>query len=265
MAGFREGMIAVGGIRVHTLIGGRGEPVLVLHGAEGNPGWRRWLNTLSEHFTLYVPTHPGYGRSDDAEWMASITDLARFYLWYLDVLGLSRVHAVGWSMGGWTAAEMAVMCPHAFNRLVLVAPAGLKPEEGYITDIFFHTLDELRAMRFYDPAQVPEYEELYGREPTPEEQAIAMRNREMAARLTWKPYMHNPQLPYFLPRVDAPTLIVWGREDRIVPVICGHQYQRLLPKAQLRIFERCGHLPQLEKVDEFSELVLDFLTGRRDG
>ncbi len=88
---------------------------------------------------------------------------------------------------------------------------------------------------------------------------IALRNREMTARLTWKPYMFNPRLPHFLPRVTAPTLLLWGREDGIVPVICGEQYRRLLPNATLRVLERCGHLPLIERPDEFAGLVLDFL------
>jgi pimeloyl-ACP methyl ester carboxylesterase len=75
--------------------------------------------------------------------------------------------------------------------------------------------------------------------------------------------MFNPRLERFLPRVTAPALIVWGREDRIVPVVCGEQYRRLLPKATLTVLDRCGHLPPIERPDEFAKLVLDFL-ARRD-
>ncbi len=83
----------------------------------------------------------------------------------------------------------------------------------------------------------------------------------MSARLTWKPYMHNPRLARFLPRVKNPALIVWGREDRIVPVVCGEQYRRLLPNASLSVLERCGHLPPIEHPDAFATLVMDFLGG----
>src|SRR5262245_40558781 len=79
----REETIAVGGIKVHTLVGGQGEPLLVLHGAGGNRGWRRWMAAVAERYTVYAPTHPGFGRSDPAEWMEGIDDLARFYLWFL--------------------------------------------------------------------------------------------------------------------------------------------------------------------------------------
>lgn len=255
----RERMVSVGGIAAHTLIGREGAPVLVLHGAGGPNGWRRWHAALAEQFTLYVPAHPGYGLSDSADWMASVSDVARYYLWYLDVLGLERVSIVGHSLGGWIAAELAVMNPRAVDRLVLVAPAGLKPEQGEILDVFYYPLDVLRGMTYFDPATVPEWDELFGQPPTPEQQDIILRNREMSARLIWKPYAHNPRLPYFLPRVANPTLIVWGQQDRIVPPICGEQYARLLPNATLRLLDRCGHAPPLERPEEFVGLVRDFL------
>ena len=257
----REEMISVGGITVHTLIGGEGDPLLVLHGAGGNRGWRRWMARLADRFTIYAPTHPGFGSSDSADWMAGIDDLARFYLWFLDAARLGRPHVLGHSIGGWTAAEMAVSAPGAIGRLVLVAPVGLKPERGEILDVFYYSPAQLLTMTVHDAKTIPEWQELYGRPPTPQEIEIATRNREMAARLTWKPYMHNPRLARFLPRVTNPTLIVWGREDRVVPVECGDQYRRALPNSKLAVLERCGHLPPIEHPDVFARLVLDFLGG----
>jgi pimeloyl-ACP methyl ester carboxylesterase len=231
----RERTISVGGVDVHTWVGGRGAPLLVLHGAGGNRGWTRSMATLAERYTIWAPTHPGIGRP----------------------------HLLGHSIGGWTAAEMAAMSPAAIDRLVLVAPVGLKPEVGEILDVFYYPPPKLRELTIHDPATVPEWEALFAATPTPAEQEIALRNREMTARLTWKPYMHNPRLPHFLPRVTNPTLIVWGREDRIVPVVCGEQYRRLLPNATLRVLERCGHLPPIEQPDVYARLVGDFLGGSR--
>jgi pimeloyl-ACP methyl ester carboxylesterase len=254
-----EETILVGGVPVHTWVGGQGAPLLVLHGAGGNRGWTRSMASLAERHTVWAPTHPGFGASGDAEWMEGIDDLARFYLWFLDVMGLSRVHLLGHSIGGWTAAELATMRPDAIDRLVLVSPTGLKPAEGEIRDIFFYPPEELLRFNVHDPAGTPEWAELFGGKPGPAEIEIALRNREMAARLTWKPYMFNPRLPHFLPRVPNPTLIVWGREDQIVPVICGEQYRRLLPNATLRVLDRCGHSAPIEQPDAFANLVLDFL------
>jgi pimeloyl-ACP methyl ester carboxylesterase len=254
-----EERISVGGIEVHTWVGGRGDPLLVLHGAGGNRGWRRWMERVGERFTVWAPTHPGFGASGDAEWMEGIDDLARFHLWFVDAAGLGRPHVVGHSIGGWTLAEMATMSPRSIDRLVLVAPVGLKPETGEILDVFYSPPAELLPMTVHDPKTTPEWAELYGRPPSPEELDVAARNREMTARLTWKPYMHNPRLAAFLPRVTNPALIVWGREDRIVPVVCGEQYRRLLPDARLSILDRCGHLPPIEQPDVFARLVIDFL------
>ena len=254
-----EETIRVGGVDVHAWVGGQGEPLLVLHGAGGNRGFTRSTAQLAERYTVWAPTHPGFGRSGDAEWMEGIDDLARFYLWFVDAARLGRPHVVGHSIGGWTAAEMAVMSPGSLGRLVLVAPAGLKPETGEILDIFYHPLPALRDLMVHDPTSVPEWDELFGRPPSLAEQEVAQRNREMAARLTWKPYMHDPRLPHFLPRVTNPTLIVWGREDRLVPVVCGAQYRALMPNATLTVLERCGHLPPIEQPDAYAKLLLDFL------
>ena len=258
----REETISVGGIRVQAWVGGRGAPLLVLHGAGGNRGWRRWMDLVSERYTVWAPTHPGFGESGDAEWMESVDDLARFHLWFIEAARLDRPHVLGHSIGGWTAAEMATMSPGAVDRLVLVSATGLKPETGEILDVFYHSDAELRDMIVHDPTTVPEWAELFGRPPSARDLELADRNREMTARLAWKPYMHNPRLERFLPRVENPTLIVWGREDRFVPVGCGEQYRRLLPNATLAVLARCGHLVPIEHPDAFARLVLDFLGGK---
>ena len=258
----REELIKVGGVDVHTVTGGTGAPLLVLHGAGGGAGFTRSMRALAERYTLWLPSHPGYGQSGDAEWMESVADLAKFYLWFIEAAGLGRPHVLGSSIGGWTAATMATMSPAAIDRLVLVAPAGLKPEKGEIFDVFYHTPAQRRDALFHDPKQVPEWDELYATPPTPAQLEIAERNLEMTARLAWKPYMHDPTLPHFLPRVTNRTLIVWGREDKVVPVECGELYRRAMPNASLTVLEKCGHVPPVERPDEFARLVLDFLGAK---
>ena len=167
-----EETISVGGIPVHTWVGGQGDPLLVLHGAGGNRGWRQWMERVAEQYTIWAPTHPGFGASGDAEWMEGVDDLARFYLWWIDAAGLGRPHLLGQSFGGWTAAEMATMSPGAIDRLVLAAPVGLKPERGEILDVFYHSPQQLRELNVHDPSAIPEWEELFGRAPTPAELEI---------------------------------------------------------------------------------------------
>ena len=233
--------------------------MLVLHGAAGNPGWLQYHQALASRFQVYVPSHPGFGKSERPEWLETMGDLSCFYSWLLEELGLERVRVVAFSMGGWLAAEMAVMCPHLFQRLVLVGAAGIKPTAGEITDIFIITPKQITERTFFDPAQAPEYDRLYGQELTPEQEEIQTRNREMAARLCWKPYMFDPRLPALLRRVHVPSFVIWGRQDAIVPLNCGELYHQAIKGSTLQIIENCGHSPQIEKPKEFVEAVIGFL------
>ena len=85
------------------------------------------------------------------------------------------------------------------------------------------------------------------------------RNREMAARIAWKPYMHDPRLPALLRRLRLPTLIIWGQQDAIIPVNCGEIYQQNIRGSRSVIMDRCGHSPQEEKPQEFVNIVAEFL------
>ena len=257
--GFTEEFVDVGGSRLHILKGGSGEPLLVLHGAGGNLGWLRYAQVLAEKYTVHIPSHPGYGQSERPRWLETVTDLACFYTWFMEQEGLNGARAIGFSMGGWLAAEIAVACSHAFSKLMLVDSAGIKPEKGEIMDIFILSPAQILEQLYYDPKQAPEYDQLYGQEPTPEQRETAESNREMAVRLCWKPYMHDPRLPDLLARVNIPTRIVWGREDRSIPVECGQLYHQAIPGSDLVVINNCGHFPQVEKPDEFLKAVLDFM------
>ncbi len=256
---FSEEFVQVGDSKVHLLKGGSGEPLLLLHGAGGNRGWLGYVQALSDQFTVYAPSHPGFGQSDRPEWLETIPDLASFYTWFLEQQGLEGIRVIGFSMGGWLAAEMAVMCRHAFSKLMLVDAAGVKPRQGEIADIFIISPAQVTELIFHDPKQAPEYDQLYGQELTPEEVETAERNGEMSVRLCWKPYMYDPRLPDLLARVNIPTRIVWGHQDQIVPLECGQLYQTAIPGSELIVIDGCGHSPQVEKPDEFVRLALDFL------
>ncbi len=260
MPAFTEEIVDVGGTGVHTLKGGSGDPLLLLHGAGGNSGWLRYVDALAEKYTVYYPSHPGYGQSPRPEWLESIPDMAAFYTWYLETLGLERVRTIGFSMGGWIAAELVATCSNAVGKLMLVGAAGVKPQEGEITDIFIISPAQVLELQFHDTSQVPDYDATYGRELSPEEQLTADLNREMAVRLTWKPYMYDPRLAGgLLKRVNVPTRMVWGRQDSIVPVECGTIYKEAIPGSELVVIDNCGHSPQVEKPDEFIKTALEFL------
>jgi pimeloyl-ACP methyl ester carboxylesterase len=254
-----EEFIEVAGAKIHLLKGGQGKPLVVLHSVEGNLGWRSYLHHLAQGWTVYVPTLPGFGRSQRPPWLETFSDLAHFSLWLLQELGLQKVSLLGHFMGGWLAAEMAVRCPQILDRLVLVDAAGIQPQRGEITDVFLHGQDGMKKFAYFDVQQVPEYQELFGRKPSPEEREVQTQNQETAVRYCWKPYMYNRSLPWLLPRVRVPTLIVWGREDRVVPLECGELYRQAIPGSRLEVIDQCGHYPQLEKTEQFTDLARDFL------
>jgi pimeloyl-ACP methyl ester carboxylesterase len=252
--------ITVATTQVEMYVGGSGPPLLFLHGAGGNAGWQPWHEELSKTYRVYVPSQPGFNGTARPEWVYTITDVAHFNQEMVQTLGLEQYILMGSSMGGWVAAEMAAMSSAGLRALILVDAAGIKPEQGEIAEIFMCSAQTRLAQRFFDPSQVPNYER-YTRQLTPEEQVVEHANREMAARLCWKPYLHNPSLPYYVRKVTTPTLILWGREDAIIPVECGELYQRALPNATLRVIERCGHSPALEKPHDFLQVVTTFLAG----
>ena len=258
-ATFTEEFVEVAGSQIHLMKGGSGDPLLILHGAGGNPGWIRYVQELADHYTVYIPSHPGYGQSERPDWLETMNDMACFYTWFMEKQGLDGSRAIGFSMGGWLAAEIVASCQHSFSKLMLVDPAGIKPERGENADIFIISPAQIQEMLFHDPKQVPEYDQLFGQEPTPEQVQIAEQNREMAVRICWKPYMHDPRLPFLLGRVNIPTQIVWGHQDQLVPLECGEMFRDAIPGAKLSVIDKCGHLPNIEKPEEFIKIALDFL------
>ena len=258
-ANFNEEFVQIGNTKLHMLKGGSGDPLLLLHGAGGNRGCLSYVRALSEQYTVYLPTHPGFGLSDRPEWIQNIHDLACFYTWFQEELDIERIRCIGFSMGGWLAAEMAAISRHSFSRLMLVDAVGIKPKKGEIKDIFIITPEELAGLSFYDTSQTPEYDAIYNSSPTPEDRNLTERDREMAVRICWKPYMHSPRLPHMLGRVSIPTAIIWGKEDQLVPLECGELNQRVTSRSTLTIIENCGHSPQIEKPDEFVDTALRFL------
>ena len=253
-------MVTVSGHEVEMHKGGSGPPLLYLHGGEGFGTYDPTSGPLAERFTVYAPSHPGFFGTTRPEWLYTITDLAHFTQDMVQELGLDGYVLVGHSIGGWIAAEMAAMDQHNIKGLVLVDAAGIRPEKGEITEIFMVSADTRLKLGFHDPSQVPDYE-YFTAERTTDEAAILHANMEMLSRLCWRPYLHNPSLPHYLGGVKIPTLVVWGKQDAILPVECGEMYAKLLPNATLKSIDNCGHKPQMEKPQEFNDTVAAFLDG----
>jgi pimeloyl-ACP methyl ester carboxylesterase len=232
----------------------------MLHDELGQPGWLRFHASLARQYTLYIPSHPGFGKSEGLEWIMNMRDMAGWYLEALDDLDVGRVNIVGFSLGGWLAAEMATMCPEQFKKLVLVGATGIKPPTGQIYDMFLEVAKDFITASYLDPAKTPEFPQVCPETPTPEQIEAWEMAREEACRLGWRPYMHYPSLPHLLRRLrKLPTLIVWGRQDAIVPLSVAEVYHASIPGSRLVILDNCGHHPEIEQPDEFVQQVQAFL------
>ena len=248
-----EDFVPVAGEQLHVLRGGMGEPLIILHHDIGNPGWLPFYERLAARFAVSVPSHPGYGRSTRPAWMRSVRDVAVAYQWLLSDLGIEQPTLLGLGFGGWIAAEMATMAPRAVKRLILVGAMGVQPPEGEIFDqALVHLMDYIRT-GLYDPRV---FDDVFGAEPDTDQLEQWEVNREMTFRLAWKPYMFSQTLPYLLGGVRAPALIVWGDDDRIVPISCGERYAQLLRQARREVIPDCGHFVDLEKPEELARLIV---------
>src|SRR5205807_3386530 len=140
--------------------------------------------------------------------------------------------------------ELAMMCHHAISHLVLVNAMGFQPREGEILDQFLiNTIDYVRSgFENHD-----KYIELYTAEPTLDQLERWEINREMTSRIAYKPYMFDQTMPHLIRGVRTPTLIVWGKDDRIVPLECGELYRDAIVGARLETIAGAGHFVEVEK------------------
>ena len=250
-----ESFIEIAGGKVQMLRAGSGRPLFVLHHDIGNPGWLPFYDTLAGSFAVQVPSHPGFGKSERPEWMRTVRDMAMLYQSLLQKLSIGPVTMVGLGFGGWIAAEIAMMCHHSLSHMVLVNPLGFQPRQGDILDQFLvNTIDYVRA----GFENQDKYVELYTAEPTLDQLEQWEINREMTSRIAYKPYMYDQTLPQLIGGVSAPTLIVWGAHNRIVPIVCGEQYREAIPGARLETISGAGHFLEVEKPAELAKLVRDF-------
>lgn len=248
-------LVEVAGSSVRLRSAGRGAPLLVLHHDIGTPEQLPFYAALTERFTVLLPSHPGYDGTERPAWMRGVRDVAVTYQALLARRGLADVTLVGLGFGGWIAAEMATMAPRGFRRLVLVGAMGVKPAAGEILDQALVSYIEYVQAGFEDQAA---FEALFTAAPSTAQLEQWDLNREMTFRIAWKPYMYNPTLPPLLGGVPTETLIVWGRQDRIVPVGVGEQYARALPRSRLSVVENAGHFLEMEQPDTLAQLIVPF-------
>jgi pimeloyl-ACP methyl ester carboxylesterase len=260
MADHTDQPITIRDCRIRLMRGGAGAPLLFLHGGGGAGIWLPCMAQLAKKFDVIAPEHPGFGDSDTPPWLDTIEDLANFYLDFLDQLDLRGVHLIGSSLGGWVAAELAVRNATRLASLTLIGAAGLHLKEVEQVDTFLSN-DEQRIRDLFHDQDLAEA--VIAGSERPELEDAALKNRMMTAKLSWQPRNHDPHLRKWLHRIKVPTLLVWGDHDRLFPKEYALAYQQLIPGAKVVIIPDCGHLPQVEKGDEFAAELTTFIGAMR--
>ena len=254
--------------KIQVFRGGSGAPLVYLHSAGGESVIEA-LSDLAESYDVVVPVFPGFGESDGIDDVDGMDDAVFHLLDMWDLLGLDAPAVLGLSLGGWIAAELAMRYPEKVGRLVLVNPVGLYVEGAPIEEMFGRSPAELAEMLFVDQQHpmaqmmhaMSEWTGDVGQQVEIPLELVLPIWKAMAAtaRLGWDPYLHDPKLRGRLRRITAPTLVVAGAQDGLVPLAHAEAYVAGIPDARLAVVDGAAHWLPFEKPAELAALVRDFL------
>ncbi len=234
---------------------GEGRPFLLLHGGGGPQtvtGFAELLAT-KEPARVITPIHPGFGGTPRPDGLADMAGLAALYRELLDRLGLDGVTVIGNSIGGWIAAELALLGSPRIRGTVLVDAVGIEVDGHPVTDIFPLSLDELARLSYHDPAA-------FRIDPAAmtEAQRAGMAANRAALQVYGGTRMTDPSLRGRLAAIAAPTLVIWGDADRIADPGYGRAYAAAIPGARFELLAETGHLPQLETPEQLLRAIWKF-------
>ncbi len=260
---------------LHYHEAGDGPPLLLLHGS--GPGVSSWANyrgnypVFAEHFRTLALDFPGFGRSYSPE-ASPVLAAPGAVISFLDALGLDTVAVLGNSMGGGVGAQVAATHPDRVSRLVTMGGVGVpifsaSPPEGIKLLVEFveePTRDRLvkwMHSMVYDTSLITdEFVQLRWEQATDPEALAGIRrmyNQQLLAN--FRLLAGNPAALAMLPKIQAPTLLTWGRDDRVTPLDGALGPMRFIPRCELHVFYDCGHWAMIERKDEFESVVLSFL------
>jgi pimeloyl-ACP methyl ester carboxylesterase len=236
---------------------GSGVSFVLLHGGAGPASVLPFASYLAERgpARVIVPTHPGFNGTVRPEGVADVRTLARLYVALLDELGLRDVTIVGNSIGGWIAAEMALLASPRVCGVVIMNAAGISVPGHPVADFFSLTLEELTQLSYHDPSR-------FKVDPaalSDAQKAIMGANRQAIAVYGGRD-MTDPTLTQRLNAVTVPVLVLWGQSDRVVDPDYGRAYAEAIPGATYEPLLEAGHMPQLETPDRAFGPIWNFAT-----
>ena len=240
----------------------RGDEVVLLHRSMGSRDAIDLVQRLAtEHFRVSVIHLPGFGNSERPDWARSPRDLAIILTQFLNRSFEGPVHMIGLGLGGWVAAEIATMAEDHLKTLALVSPAGLLPRQGEIFDHMLVTIPVYLRRCCSDPLT---YEKMYRDITTPEQIAEWELNREMTARIAWRPWYYSQQLPHLLTEFRKRAVVIWGDDDLVIPLECGRQYAELLTFGELHVVPGGGHHVEVEQPDAVASILSVTFAGAEE-
>ena len=248
--------IGLMGVDLPVIRKGSGPQILVLHGGDGPIDRLPFADRLAERYEVIQPVHPGFAGTPIPEHFDNIQDLIFLYLDLIDELDLGNAILVGFSMGGWLAAEIAAINTQRFSKLVLVDSVGIKtggPFDRDIADVFAISPTEHTRISWHDPSKAPDPSSM-----SDDELQIFASDRIAHGLYTWEPYMHNPKLPYRLHRIDIPTLLIWGEGDQVVTPSYGEAFRGMISGASMVLIPDAAHSPHVEQPEAFVKHFLEF-------
>lgn len=252
-----------GRVKLQVKIAGSGPALVYFHPAAGLY-WDEFLDQLAETHTVYAPELPGTSAGDPyaIKQVDNFADLLLIYEEALHLLGLEKPVAVGQSLGGMIAVDLAAHFRSLFSRMVLLAPGGFWREDlpYKLLELYAAPPEEIPGYLFHDfslpRAQamlaLPENPELI-----PKHIAASVWALGCSGKFLWPFAEHG--LSKRIHRITTPTLVVWGKNDVLVPVGYAELFKQGIQNCQLEVFDDCGHIPQIEKFEETTKLVKEFI------
>jgi pimeloyl-ACP methyl ester carboxylesterase len=241
---------------------GTGAPLVYLHGAAGLPAFTPDLEILAQHFTVIAPLHPGFGSTGEEHLHADVLKFTLHTWDVLDALGIGEPILVGHSLGGMLAAEMAAVEPRRVKKLVLVGAAGLWLDDCPTADFFAMKPEELADAAFYDPQSEPAKAFLalpQDKDAANEVMLQRLKGLAAAGRFLWP--LPDRGLSERLYRVKAPTLLLWGAGDKLIPPPYAGAFQRLLTgseEVKVHMIPRAGHMVLWEQARAATRAIFEF-------
>jgi pimeloyl-ACP methyl ester carboxylesterase len=260
---FTRNRISIGNSNVAYLKGGRGAPLVYLHGLSASNRWESHHLALAITNLVYAVQLPGWPEGSIPAGIESAHDYARLIIALFDALGLDSVDVVGHSFGGWIALYLATEYPSRVSRLVLADAMGLDVPEAPAADLAAMDEDSFLRAAFVETGRVLVPGDFGGAIEDVrlgQEFETQWRSRALIVGLT-SGRIVDPELTAKLSSITAETLVLWGRDDRLVPCQHGELLTRMIPHARLRLIEGAGHTPMRERRETFQRLVRDFLIG----